>query len=246
VITDGSNDGKCDDTEKGGATKGEVGRDSKPINWDNLQRCLKTAKITENSEWLDYGDDNNGMGSVIRCDDTVDLLSGSDGWKNPEHCYDACKNCLSESMSEGFNQMWCGAKAGNSRCWMGYRIPDSPSITDGTNLGRVTPFESFKVEFEYFDTWAANKCLRELPHEGWISEDKPYRCPNAPLEITLENIQNWESASDCYNANKNCISEAFYARHTGAQCSAPAREGSKGWCKMKYKTVMGDDGSVWG
>lgn len=231
-IEDGSGNGVCNTAVQDGATRGMRGRDSKLVDWEELKRCFREL---DSGEWMDYGEQNNGMGTVKRCADVIDIMSGTEGWENPWDCYDACKNCLSESMFNSFNQIWCDAWAGNAHCWMGYRIPNPPGITDGTSLWSLIHHEEPTDPWDWVDPWAAHKCLREVPYQDWIAPERPHICEDIRLEFSLVSTWAWESSSDCYDATKNCMSEAIYNGYTQATCTAQAKPGSTTLCSMIYK-----------
>jgi hypothetical protein len=52
-------------------------------------------------------------------------------WEFARDCHAACKNCLSDEIAKGTNQIMCDAWAGTFHCWEGYMITPPPLVTDG-------------------------------------------------------------------------------------------------------------------
>jgi hypothetical protein len=120
VITSGSGDGEC----KVDKRVGPVGIDSKPIDKNALQKCLLNFDA---ENWHDAK-----AGKAVDCGGMVSFQSNNVAWKTPADCHNACKNCLSKSIEEGVNQIWCDARSGSAHCWEGYVITPPALVTDGT------------------------------------------------------------------------------------------------------------------
>jgi hypothetical protein len=214
VLTDGSGKGTCGN----GLTKGDVGIDSKTIDKNELQKCLKDL---DTSKWLD-----TAVGQQSICGGIVQFESASKSWNSPADCYNDCKNCLSQSIEDGVNQVWCDAYAGAAHCWMGFRIPDPPLITDGSS------FEPGQQRIDKSDGWidkyAAQECAKTLPTDHWITNEAEVDCPGAGIKFGAGS-SNWDSMGDCYNALKNCVSDAINKGATEAWCDAYAGFNAHCW-----------------
>lgn len=108
VITSGNNKGTCGD----GKIVSTTGFDGNFIDKNTVQGCLANL---DTSKWLDAT-----TGSTFNCHEMVIFQSASKSWNSPADCYDACKNCLSQSIADGVSQIWCNAWSGSAHCWIGY------------------------------------------------------------------------------------------------------------------------------
>lgn len=183
-----------------------------------MQRCLKTLDTTK---WLD-----GQIGQASDCDHMVTFESASTSWNSPADCYDACKNCLSAAIEEGVNQIWCDAYYRAAHCWMGFTIPNPPPLTDGSSWKKSQQRIDHKDGF--IDKFAAQACLRTLPTDRWITGDAEVSCPGVPIKFGAGSSA-WDSMGDCYNAIKNCVSDAINQGATEAWCDAYAGVAAHCW-----------------
>lgn len=215
VISDGSGSGTCGN----GKTTGDVGINSKKIDKNTLQKCLKNL---DTSKWLDAA-----VGQAFDCDGMVSFQSASKSWNSPGDCWNSCKNCLSQSIEDGVNQVWCDAYAGiGAHCWLGYIIPDPPAITDGSSWSD----DQQRIDHSdgWIDKYAAQDCLKKLPTDHWIGGDAEVDCNNGMIKFGAGS-SHWDSMGDCYNALKNCVSDAINKGATEAWCDAYAGFNAHCW-----------------
>lgn len=199
-----------------GKTVGDIGIQGKKIDKNKLKDCLNSI---DGSKWLD-----DAIGQAMDCDGVVSFQSASKSWDSPGDCHNACKGCLAESIDAGVNQIWCDAWAGAAHCWEGYIIPNPPEITDGSpKEGSDQNIKSYGYEGQhghFIDKYAVQDCLRNLDHSKWLQGDDESNCNDM---VTFQSSPSaWDSPSDCYNANKNCVSEAINKGATEVVCTAAA------------------------
>lgn len=54
------------------------------------------------------------------CEKMAYMHMGTTSWQNQLHCWNACKNCLSENVNYGAKKVYCDAWSGSAHCWMGF------------------------------------------------------------------------------------------------------------------------------
>ena len=213
VITDGSGSGTCGN----GRRQGHVGINSKPIDKNVLQNCLLNL---DTSKWLDAR-----LGDAYDCDGMVSFQSASVSWRSPADCHNSCKNCLSEQIANGTNQVWCDAYAGTFHCWEGFVITPPPLVTDGTPWPNGQTQQTIQssgyteINNKYIDEYAVQNCIRNLQPTDWFLGDQAYDC-GGMLHFAMWNMYGWNSPNDCWNAIKMCLSVAVDARATEAYCES--------------------------
>ncbi|KAI9894035.1 MAG: hypothetical protein M1814_004805 [Vezdaea aestivalis] len=208
VITDGSGSGKCGNSKR----VGSVGIDSKPIDKNKLQRCLKNL---DTSKWL------NGKGDASDCDGMVSFQSSSSAWKSAGDCYNSCKNYLVRCLR------WCLRALLDG---LHYNTP--PLVTDGsdypsktTNLDGSSPLQQvikakgYKgIKDKYIDQYAVQDCIRDIDGKKWMEGDKAYNC-HGILHFDMSGGGGWKSPSDCWHAVKNYLSDAVNQGASEAICT---------------------------
>jgi hypothetical protein len=216
VITSGSGDGEC----KVDKRVGPVGIDSKPIDKNALQKCLLNFDA---ENWHDAK-----AGKAVDCGGMVSFQSNNVAWKTPADCHNACKNCLSKSIEEGVNQIWCDARSGSAHCWEGYVITPPALVTDGTyydsgsQVQKIVASGYTGMNGKYLDQYAVQDCIRHMPANDWLVGDKVYDCRGI-VHFDMYSVSwpsGWSSPPDCWNAIKNCLSDAVNAGASEAFCEA--------------------------
>lgn len=184
---------------------GDRGINSKPIDKNKLQRCLKNLDL--NSWFHD-----------VDCDGLVNFQSGSNSWNSVADCHNACKNCLSQSIADGVNQIYCDATAVFAHCWIGYTIPDPPLIDEGDTYNE----DQLRIDASdgWIDKYAAQQCLKRLSWDSWFTKDDPPACDvgNGRAVKFTKQGSSWGSARDCHNALIRCVSNGINQGGTTLWC----------------------------